>query len=48
VAGNLRPPGIWLSPSRATFLSVLAVVLLAVAFGAGLLVGMFVQSLRKP
>jgi hypothetical protein len=48
VAGDSRPPGIWLSPSRATFLSVLAVVLIAVAFGAGLLVGMFIQSLRKP
>jgi len=37
------PPGagIVLSPSRATWLAVAAVVLLAVAFGAGLLVGRF-------
>jgi hypothetical protein len=44
--GNVRPGGIWLSPSRATLLSVLGVVALAVAFGAGLLVGMFIQSMR--
>jgi negative regulator of sigma E activity len=37
------PPagGIVLSPSRATWLAVAAVVLLAVAFGVGLLVGRF-------
>lgn len=39
-------PGIYLSPSRATFLSVIAVVALAVAFGIGLLVGLFLQSTR--
>lgn len=47
-AGDVaRPGGIWLSPQRATLLSVLAVVALAVAFGAGLLVGMFIQSMRQ-
>lgn len=39
-----RPPGIYLSPGRATLLSVLAVVGLAIAFGAGLLVGLFVLA----
>jgi hypothetical protein len=34
-----RPAGIVLSPGKATVLTVLAVVALAVAFGAGLLVG---------
>jgi hypothetical protein len=43
--GN-QATGIWLSPARATMLSVLAVVALAVAFGAGLLVGLFLQSSR--
>lgn len=37
-----RPPGIWLSPARATLLSVMAVVALAVSFGVGLLVGLFI------
>lgn len=35
-----RPPGIWLSPSKATLLSVSAVIALAIAFGSGLLVGL--------
>jgi hypothetical protein len=34
-----QPPGIVLSPARATLLTVLGVVALAIAFGAGLLVG---------
>ena len=38
--------GIYLSPSRATLLSVIAVVALAIAFGLGLLVGLFLQSTR--
>lgn len=38
--------GIWLSPSKATLLSVLAVIGLAVAFGLGLLLGLFLQSTR--
>jgi hypothetical protein len=37
-----RPPGLWLSPAQATVVSVLAVVALAVTFGAGLLVGLFI------
>jgi hypothetical protein len=37
-----RPPGIWLSPARATLLSVLAVIALAVSFGVGLVVGLFI------
>ncbi len=37
-----RQPGIWLSPARATLLSVLAVIALAVSFGVGLLVGLFI------
>ncbi len=36
-----RPPGIFLSPKLATLLTVVAVVALAVAFGAGLVVGRF-------
>jgi hypothetical protein len=36
-----RPPGIFLSPSQATLLTVAAVFLLAIAFGAGLLVGRY-------
>jgi hypothetical protein len=39
--GTPRPPGIVLSPAKATVLTVLVVVGLAVAFGAGLLVGKF-------
>jgi hypothetical protein len=38
-----RQPGVWLSPAKATLLSVLAVVALAVTFGAGLLVGLFIS-----
>jgi phage FluMu protein Com len=45
--GDVRAPGIWLSSRRATMLSVCAVVALAVAFGAGLLVGMLIQSMRQ-
>jgi hypothetical protein len=37
------PPGIWLSPALATLLSVAALVALALAFAAGLLVGLFLQ-----
>jgi DNA-directed RNA polymerase subunit RPC12/RpoP len=45
--GPATPPaGIWLSPAKATMLSVIAVVALAVAFGVGLLVGLFLQSTR--
>jgi hypothetical protein len=36
-----RPPGVLLSPSQATLLTVAAVFLLAIAFGAGLLVGRY-------
>jgi hypothetical protein len=36
-----RPPGIFLTPSQATLLTVAAVFLLAIAFGAGLLVGRY-------
>jgi DNA-directed RNA polymerase subunit RPC12/RpoP len=46
-ANPVTPPaGIWLSPAKATMLSVIAVVALAVAFGVGLLVGLFLQSTR--
>jgi len=45
--GPATPPhGIWLSPAKATMLSVIAVVALAVAFGVGLLVGLFLQTTR--
>jgi phage FluMu protein Com len=37
-------PGIVLSPAKATLLSVLAVILLAVAFGGGLLLGLMLSS----
>jgi hypothetical protein len=37
------PAGIWLSPAKATFLSVGAVIALAVAFGIGLFVGMLLK-----
>lgn len=37
-----NPPGIWLSPSFATLLSVLGVLALALAFAIGLIVGRFV------
>jgi hypothetical protein len=40
----VRPPGIVLSPARATVLTVVVVVGLAVAFAAGLLVGRFLLS----
>jgi phage FluMu protein Com len=36
-------PGIWLTPGLATLLSVSAVVAMALAFGAGLLVGIFLR-----
>ena len=42
-AGVGKPAGIFLSPARATLLSVLAVIALAIAFGAGLLVGLFLR-----
>jgi len=35
----LRPPGIVLSPMQATWLTVVVILLVALAFGAGLLVG---------
>ena len=38
-----RPPGYFLSPSKATWLSVFVVVLLALSFGAGLIVGRMVK-----
>jgi DNA-directed RNA polymerase subunit RPC12/RpoP len=37
------PPGFYISPSKATWLSVLAVILLAVAFAGGLMVGRFLR-----
>lgn len=37
-------PGIWLSPAMATLLSVVAVVALALAFAAGLLVGLHLRA----
>ena len=39
-----RPPGIVLSPAKATVLTVIVVVGLAVAFAAGLLVGRFLLT----
>jgi hypothetical protein len=39
------PPGILLSPTRATVLSVVIIICLALAFAAGLLMGL---SLRAP
>jgi hypothetical protein len=39
-----RPPGIVLSPAKATVLTVVVVVALAVAFAAGLLVGRFLLT----
>lgn len=44
VGASGRPPGIWLSPSKATLLSVIAVVALAIAFGSGLLVGLLLAK----
>ena len=41
---GIKPAGIWLSPGKATFLSVAAVIALAVAFGAGLLVGLLLKK----
>lgn len=38
------PQGILLSPAKATILTVVAILLLAVAFGVGVLVGRFVLS----
>ena len=38
-----RPPGYFVSPSKATWLSVAAVILLALAFGAGLIVGRMIK-----
>lgn len=40
---GMKPAGIWLSPGKATFLSVGAVIALAVAFGGGLLVGLWLK-----
>jgi hypothetical protein len=40
-------PGIWLTPGLATLLSVAAVVALALAFAAGLLVGILIQPARE-
>jgi hypothetical protein len=37
------PAGIWLSPTKATFLSVGAVIALALAFAGGLIVGLFLK-----
>jgi phage FluMu protein Com len=39
VRTSLRPPGLVLSPGQATWLTVAVILLVAVAFGAGLLVG---------
>lgn len=36
---RLRPPGLVLSPTQATWLTVAVILLVALAFGAGLLVG---------
>lgn len=36
-----QPPGLLLSPTQATILTVVAILLLALAFGAGLLVGRY-------
>lgn len=40
-SGVARPPGVFLSPTQATVLTVITVFLLAIAFGAGLLVGRY-------
>ncbi len=40
-------PGIWLSPAKATLLSVLAVLALTLAFVIGLMVGLFFRSSGK-
>jgi len=40
----LKPPGFYVSSSRLTWLSVAAVVLLAAAFGLGLVVGRMIKS----
>jgi phage FluMu protein Com len=42
-----RPPGVYLSPGKATLWTVGIILALAVAFGAGLLVGMHLQYLRS-
>ncbi len=42
-----RAPGIFLSPAKATLLSVLAVIALAVTFGVGLMFGLFIQSIKQ-
>jgi phage FluMu protein Com len=39
VSPRLRPPGLVLSPVQATWLTVAVILLVALAFGAGLLVG---------
>src|SRR5262249_11248115 len=44
--GGAKPPGIVLSPAKATLLSVGVVVALAIAFGSGLLVGLLL-ALRQ-
>jgi hypothetical protein len=41
VPSGARPPGLYLSPTQATLLTVAAVFFLAIAFGAGLLVGRY-------
>lgn len=40
-------PGIWLSPAKATLLSVLAVLALTLAFVVGLMVGLFFRPAQK-
>ena len=41
VPAPVRPDGIFVSPARATVLTVAMILLLALAFGAGLLIGRF-------
>ena len=40
-------PGIWLSPAKATLLSVLAVLALTLAFVVGLMVGLFFRPAQR-
>jgi hypothetical protein len=42
------PPGIHLSPARATLVAIVFVVLLAIAFGAGVLVGFSIKASAPP
>ena len=44
VVGTHQAQGIWLSSTKATVLTVLAVVGVAVAFGAGLVVGLLIRK----